>query len=196
MPIDIEKLGAATMSLSAHKIGGPKGIGALIVRDDTRFRPLLRGGGQERRHRAGTEAVALIAGFGAAAANARTELTRMAQVRGLRDRLEDDIRAMAPEAVIIGQDVERLPNTTCVALRGRKAETLVIGLDLAGIAVGAGSACSSGKMAASHVLAAMGLAPEITSGAIRISIGTTTTAADIDAVLAALQHIVRTAAAA
>jgi cysteine desulfurase len=196
MAIDFAALGVATMSLSAHKIGGPKGVGALVVRDGTTVAPLLRGGGQERRRRGGTEAVALIAGFGAAALAAKAELDDMPRVAAHRDRLEQELLGIRPDAVVIGRNAERLPNTTCVAFPGRRAEALVIALDLAGVAVGAGSACSSGKMTSSHVLAAMGISPEIAGGAIRISIGAATTAADIGACLDALQRILKPAAAA
>lgn len=194
--VDFADLGASSMSLSAHKLGGPKGIGALVVRGGHQIEPMLRGGGQERRRRAGTEAVAAIAGFGAAAQAAKSELGRMAQVMRLRDRLETGILAFRPDAVVVSRDAVRLPNTTCVALPGRRSETLVIGLDLAGVSIGAGAACSSGKMSSSQVLAAMGLGPQVAQSAIRISIGATTTDEDIDACLEALRHAVTSAVAA
>ena len=154
--------GADFLFLSAHKFGGPKGAGALIaMRPDLSIEaPLLRGGGQERGARAGTENVAAIAGFGAAArlaaAEAGPEATRLA---ALRDRLEQRVRETAPEAVVFGAAAPRLPNTLAFAAPGVAAATLLIALDLAGVAVSSGSACSSGKVTPSHVLAAMGVEP-------------------------------------
>jgi cysteine desulfurase len=169
--LDFAALGLDTMALSAHKLGGPKGVGALIIRDHLDLVPLLRGGGQERRRRAGTENVAAIAGFGAAAETARAELGNAAAIEALRDDLEAHIRAVSPQAVIVGETAPRLGNTIAVALPGKLAETLVIRLDLAGVAVSAGSACSSGKVGASLVLEALGLGPDIASGTIRVTIG-------------------------
>lgn len=183
--IDFAALGVATMSLSSHKIGGPNGAGALVIRDGISLRPFLTGGGQERRRRAGTENVAAIAGFGAAAREAKGDLAGIARVKALRDRLEDGVLSTTSDAKIISGKAERLANTSCIAWPGKLAETLVIKLDLAGIAVSAGSACSSGKVGQSHVLAAMGVAPDVAKSAIRISIGTATTEQDIDAFLAA-----------
>lgn len=177
------------MTISAHKFGGPKGIGAVIARPDAPLAPLMIGGGQERRQRAGTENVAAIAGFGAAAEEAARDLGANAAVSALRDRLETSVRARAPNTVIIGQNAPRLPNTTCLALPGRAAETLVAAFDLAGVAVSAGSACSSGKVAASHVLSAMDLEAGLVRGSIRISLGATTTTDDIAAFLAAFDDI-------
>ena len=181
--LDIAALGADLLTLSAHKIGGAKGAGALIKRSEgIHFAdPLIRGGGQERGNRAGTENVAAIAAFGAAAAamtaNSATDIAHMAR---LRDRLESSLRIATPEAVIFGADAARLPNTTLVAIPGAKAETLVIAFDLDGVAVSSGSACSSGKVAPSHVLAAMGVEPALARGAIRVSTGPATTEAEID----------------
>jgi cysteine desulfurase len=179
---DIDDLQADLMSLSAHKLGGPQGIGALIRRDGIHVaEPLIRGGGQERSLRAGTENVAAIAGFGAAAAAVdaarETEAIRMA---ALRDRLEAGIRAATPEAVIFGAKAARLPNTTLFSAPGLRAETAVIAFDLNGIAVSSGAACSSGKVQPSTVLAAMGVAPALARGAVRLSLGWTTTEADIE----------------
>lgn len=187
--IDFATLGLDTMAISAHKLGGPKGIGALVIRDHLDLVPLLRGGGQERRRRAGTENVAAIAGFGAAADAALAELRSMTAVERLRDDLEAHIRAISPCVEIIGETAPRLGNTIAVALPGKLAETLVIRLDLAGVAVSAGSACSSGKVGASHVLEAMGFGSEIASGTIRISLGAETTKDDIAAFVAAWQVI-------
>lgn len=183
--IDFAALGADFLSLSAHKIGGPMGVGALVIRDGVTLPAMVVGGGQERRRRSGTENIAGIAGFGAAAEAAREDLADMDRVAALRDRLEAGVRAVAPDARVIGHGADRLANTTAVSLPGQSAETLVIKLDLAGIAVSAGSACSSGKVGASHVLAAMGLPDDVARSAIRISLGWNTTAADVDAFLAA-----------
>lgn len=189
--LDINALGADLMTLSAHKLGGPKGAGALIRRDEAiHIEPLIRGGGQERGSRAGTENVAAIAGFGAAAAAVKAEFaTEVAQMARLRDRLEAGLRTASPEAIIFGGDVARLPNTTLVAMPGSKAETLVIAFDLDGVAVSSGAACSSGKVAPSHVLAAMGAAPALAGGAIRVSLGPTTTEAEIDRFLQVWQKL-------
>jgi cysteine desulfurase len=181
--IDIQALGADLLTLSAHKIGGPKGAGALIKRSESIHfpDPLIRGGGQERGSRAGTENVAAIAAFGAAAAAMRmSSAADIQHTAKLRDRLEAGLRAATPDAVIFGADVARLANTTLVAAPGAKAETLVIAFDLDGVAVSSGSACSSGKVAPSHVLAVMGVEPALARGAIRISTGAATTEAEID----------------
>jgi cysteine desulfurase len=183
MPLDITALGVDLLTLSAHKFGGAKGAGALIKRDDLLHfpDPLIKGGGQERGARAGTENVAAIAAFGAAAAAVKTNLAaEIRHMAALRDGLERALRALTPDAVIFGVEAERLPNTTLVALPRGKAETLVIGFDLDGIAVSSGSACSSGKVAPSHVLAAMGVPGELARGAIRVSTGPRTTNAEID----------------
>ncbi|TMI99099.1 MAG: cysteine desulfurase [Alphaproteobacteria bacterium] len=194
MPLDINALGADLLTLSAHKIGGAKGAGALIKRAEALHfgDPLIKGGGQERGARAGTENVAAIAAFGAAAAAARNRLgDEIAHMAALRERLEAGLRALTPEAVIFGADVERLPNTTLVTLPGAKAETLVIGFDLEDIAVSSGAACSSGKVAPSHVLAAMGIPRELARGAIRASTGAATTTADIDQFLEVWKKLVQ-----
>jgi cysteine desulfurase len=191
LPVDFHGMGAATMAVSAHKLGGPKGVGALVVRDGIHLKPLIGGGGQERRRRAGTESLPAIAGFGAAARAASAELEQGAEnrIRSTRDAIEAELRAITPELTVIGAGSPRLPNTTCVSVAGDRAETLVIRLDLAGVAVSAGSACSSGKVGASAVLAAMGLAPEVVAGAIRISIGPITSDRDVDALLRAWRSI-------
>lgn len=168
IPVDFALLGIDLMTLSAHKLGGPQGIGALVVADDVELRPLLRGGGQERGRRAGTENVAAIAGFGAAAVAARQGLGRL-QV--WRDAFEAELMAMGPAVTIFGAAAQRLPNTTCVALPGLAAESQLMALDLAGVAVSSGSACSSGKVAPSHVLAAMGATAAEAQAALRISTG-------------------------
>lgn len=183
--IDFTALGADSMSLSAHKIGGPKGIGALVLRDGFEPTPLIAGGGQERRRRAGTENVAGIAGFGAAAEAALRDLADMPRLAGLRDRLEREALAMVPQAVVVAQNTPRLANTTCIAAPGMSAETMVIKLDLAGVAVSAGAACSSGKVGSSAVLAAMGLSEHIARSAIRVSLGWSSADRDVDTFLAA-----------
>ena len=189
---DINALGADLMTLSAHKIGGPKGVGALIrAREDIHFpEPLIRGGGQERGLRAGTENVAGIAAFGAAAAAARRDGPAEAErMRALRDALEAGLKAIAPGAIIFGATAERLPNTTLFSAAGLKAETAVIAFDLEGIAVSSGAACSSGKVQPSHVLAAMGVSPALTRGAVRVSLGWTTTESDIERFLNAWRKL-------
>jgi cysteine desulfurase len=179
---DITAMGADLLTLSAHKIGGPKGVGALIGRTGLdAFTPLITGGGQERGARAGTENVAGIAGFGAAAAAARACLvTEAARMMALRDRLEMGLKAATSEVLIFGVEAERLPNTTLFAAPGVKAETAVIALDLEGAAVSAGAACSSGKVQSSHVLAAMGVPPPLARAAVRVSLGPTTMDSDVD----------------
>lgn len=193
-PLDFAGSGASYMTLSAHKIGGPRGVGALIVREGAPVSPLILGGGQERGRRSGTEAVTAIAGFGAAAAAARDEIAGFAALASLRDTLEAGLLAAAPTCQIIGREAERLENTTCVAVPGRSAETLIAALDLAGFAVSAGSACASGKVTTSPVLAAMGLTPEVARGAIRVSLGHSTGAQDIARFIAAWTTIARPAA--
>ncbi len=180
MEIDAARLGVDTLALSAHKLGGPQGIGALVVAGTVEVRPLLAGGGQERGWRAGTENTAAIRGFGVAARLARQDFPAMQDLARLRDDMERRLLRAAPEAVVFASGAGRLPNTSCIALPGVAAETQVMALDLAGVAVSAGSACSSGKVAPSHVLRAMGVAPELTKTAIRISLGWRTTADDID----------------
>jgi cysteine desulfurase len=183
IPCDINALGADLLTLSAHKLGGPKGAGALIRRDEALHvpHPLVRGGGQERGLRAGTENVAAIAGFGAAAEAARQDLEADARrMTALRHRLETGLKAATPKAIIYGAESPRMPNTTLVAVPGMKAETAVIAFDLAGFAVSSGAACSSGKVQASHVLAAMGAPEDLARGGVRISLGWNTAETDID----------------
>jgi cysteine desulfurase len=193
IPFDINDLNADLITLSAHKIGGPKGIGALVVAEGLLgFEPLLRGGGQELGRRAGTENVAGIAGFGAAAKAAMSALEDDAiRLEALRNRLEDGLR-QTPGAIVFSGDVPRLSNTTLFTVPGLKAETAVIGFDLAGIAVSSGSACSSGKVQPSHVVEAMGFPPEIAQGAVRLSLGWSTSGADIDRCLEAWQGLAGT----
>ncbi|MGD1014950.1 MAG: aminotransferase class V-fold PLP-dependent enzyme [Roseiarcus sp.] len=179
--LDVAALGADFLFLSAHKLGGPKGAGALVAArsDLTIGAPLLRGGGQERGARAGTENVAAIAGFGAAARVAAGEAaSESARLADLRDHIAARVRERASDAAIFGEAAPRLSNTLCFAVPGLAAATLVIALDLAGVAVSAGAACSSGKVARSHVLDAMGVEPGLAAGAIRLSLGWASREAD------------------
>jgi cysteine desulfurase len=193
IPFDINRMNADLVTLSAHKIGGPKGAGALILGDGLLgFEPLLRGGGQELGHRAGTENVAGIAGFGAAARAAMDVLEGEAvRLESLRNRLESGLRHTA-NVIVFSDDLPRLPNTTLFTVPGLRAETAVIGFDLAGIAVSSGSACSSGKVQPSHVLQAMGFGPELAKGAVRLSLGRSTSSAEIDRCLEAWRKLAGT----
>ena len=179
LPLNFGLLGADLMTVSAHKLGGPAGIGALIVRDGLPMTPLIHGGGQELRRRAGTENLVAIAGFAAVAAEKRIN------IKNLRDTLESSLEG----ATIFGAGAERLPNTTYFAMPGMNAETLLMAFDLEGVAVSSGSACSSGKVAKSHVLAAMGVSPELARAAIRVSLGWSTTTDDIEHFTAAWRRI-------
>ncbi len=190
IPFDINAMKADLVTLSAHKIGGPKGVGALVLADGIQgLEPLLRGGGQELGRRAGTENVAGIAAFGAAVRAAMAALEGdAARLQGLRKRLEEGLR-QTPGMIVFSEDAPRLPNTTLFTVPGMKAETAVIGFDLGGIAVSSGSACSSGKVQPSHVLAAMGVGPELAQGAVRLSLGWSTSEADIDLALQAWRKL-------
>lgn len=179
VPVNFGLLGVDLLTVSAHKLGGPVGTGALLIRDGLPVTPLIVGGGQELRRRAGTENIAGVAGLAAAVAEKRFE------VKDLRDRLEAELEG----ATIFGRNAERLPNTTCFAAAGMSAETLLMGFDLDGIAVSSGSACSSGKVAKSHVLAAMGVAPELAQAAIRVSLGWNSTSEDIDRFIAVWRRL-------
>ena len=183
---DIEAVGADLLTISAHKLGGPKGVGALIRRREALHiaEPLIKGGGQERGARAGTENVAGIAGFGAAAeAGAKAIEREAAHMGALRDRLEAGLKRISPDAVIFGSESERLPNTTLFTALGMKAETAVIAFDLDGVAVSSGAACSSGKVQPSHVLDAMGVEGAAARGAVRVSLGPTSTESDVESFL-------------
>lgn len=203
LPIDLAELAAHFVIVSSHKIGGPQGAGALLF-GDASITPavLLKGGGQENWQRGGTENVAAIAGFGAAAREVATRLTENRVNSGLRDSIEAGIGTIcaqagnkAGEPVFFGMNVERLPNTSCFAVPGVKAETALISLDLAGIAVSSGSACSSGKVKKSHVLAAMGVEDDLAECALRVSTGHTTTNEDAEKFLGAFKDIVNRIAA-
>lgn len=180
MPLDFAALGVDTLSLSAHKMGGPKGVGALIARPGLTLQAVQRGGGQERGLRGGTENLPGIAGFGAAAEWALECLAGADAVAALRDATERRLLAAVPAARIFGAEAPRLPNTSCIGLADVGAETQVMALDLAGVAVSAGSACSSGKVKASHVLTAMGAGSAWAGNSIRVSIGNATEAAELD----------------
>jgi len=193
IPFDIKGLNADLITVSGHKIGGPKGAGAVVLAEGVRgLEPLLRGGGQELGRRAGTENVAGIAGFGAAVRATMDSLENDAiRLEKLRNRLEKGLR-QTPGAIVFSGDVPRLPNTTLFTVPGMRAETAVIGFDLEGIAVSSGSACSSGKVQPSHVLEAMGFGPKIAQGAVRLSLGWSTSPADIDRCLEAWRKLAGT----
>jgi cysteine desulfurase len=189
IPLEVDQLGIDLLTLSAHKLGGPHGVGALVVRDGIPIAPVLRGGGQEQRRRAGTENVAGIAGFGAAARLAREGMEAHSTLAPstlaeLRDDLERRLVRAAQEAgkpaVLYGRAAPRVTNTACVSMPGVTSETQIMTMDLAGIAVSAGAACSSGKVKASHVLTAMGVPADQAASAIRVSLGWGTTLNDID----------------
>jgi cysteine desulfurase len=190
IPVGMKELGADLLTLSAHKIGGPKGVGALVLAEGLAgLEPLLRGGGQELSRRAGTENVAGIAGFGAAATAALAGLPGEAgHIEELRARLEGGLRQTAG-VIVFSDSTQRLPNTTLFTVPGLKAETAVIGFDLAGIAVSSGSACSSGKVQPSHVLEAMGFDRETAQGAVRLSMGWSTRDTEVDRCLEAWRKL-------
>lgn len=178
MPVDMGRLLVDMVSISAHKIGGPKGIGALAIAPGVMLVPQIRGGGQEKYRRGGTENVVGIAGFEAAARRAEANMAKMADIAALRDRLETELASVAPELLIAGMGTDRLSNTSCLILPGMPGETQVMALDLAGVAISSGSACSSGKVRESHVLKEMGISD--TGSAVRVSLGLETTDEDID----------------
>ena len=182
IPVDINALGADLLTLSSHKLGGPQGVGALILgkAPGLWLAPLIRGGGQERGLRAGTENVAAIAGFGLAAELAQTGLGDSSRLASMRDSLESGIRELAPESEFFGSAVLRLPNTSCFTMPGVLAETQVMALDLEGVAVSAGAACSSGKVTSSRVLGAMGADEDQAASAIRVSLGWNSERAHVD----------------
>ena len=190
VPVDIEVLEADFLILSSHKLGGPKGAGALVSRGEVLMpAPLIRGGGQEKGHRSGTENPAALAGFAAAARFAAADLAaRNARIAALRDGLEAGMRIAANDVIVHGADAERVPNTSFFSLPGLKSETGQIAFDLEGIALSAGSACSSGKVGQSHVLTAMGF--DAALGGLRVSLGPGSTEADVDRFLAAFSRIV------
>lgn len=185
IPMDMRALDADLLTLSGHKIGGPQGVGALVIRDGLPLSPRAHGGGQERGCRAGTENLPGIAGFGAAANEARLELAKQEGIATLRDRLEAAVHEAAPEALIHGEGAPRLANTSCIGLPGVSSEIQLMHLDLAGVSVSAGAACSSGKISPSHVLQAMGVSREEAGCAIRLSLGGGSRDLDVDRFLEA-----------
>lgn len=193
VPFSFVALGLDYSTLSAHKIGGPQGAGALVARASAPLTRQIAGGGQERGFRAGTENVAAIAGFGDAAETALCSLGQIGNMATLRADAEQKLNAAGVGAIVVGANAERLPNTICVAAPGMSAENLVIALDLDGFAVSAGAACSSGKVRQSHVLTAMGLPPELAANAIRVSFGPTTTPDEINRFADAWTRIVKRA---
>jgi len=192
LPVRMTDLGADMLSLSAHKIGGPQGIGALVLADGIEPRSLILGGGQERRRRGGTENLPGIAGFGAAAEEALSEMGSLSRLGGWRDRLEATAARIAPIQVF-GGNVDRLANTTCFATPGLTSETLIMALDLSGVAVSAGSACSSGKVTISHVLDAMGVENDLARSVIRVSLGWNSQESDVDGFIEAYRAAVQRA---
>jgi cysteine desulfurase len=187
------------LTLSAHKLGGPQGVGALVVQGDAPLAPQMTGGGQQKGLRAGTENLSGIAGFGAAAKAILAEADEHARIQSVRYYFEARLKTALPEAVIFGAGAQRLGNTSNVALPGLASENIVIALDLDGVMVSSGSSCSSGKIAPSHVLSAMGVADDLAGASIRVSFGWNSTNADADAVIASLLKLrqrVRTRAAA
>jgi cysteine desulfurase len=191
VPVDVTALGVDLLSLSSHKFGGPKGTGALWIRRGVRLVPQATGGRQERSRRAGTEDTAGLAGMGVAARYAASTMAEVAvRVAALRDALETRIVADVPGTAINGDPLVRVPNTSNISFDGIEAESLLIALDLEGIAISTGSACSSGSLEPSHVLQAMGLPNARTRNSLRFSLGPTTTAAEIDTVVSVLPALV------
>lgn len=191
LPIEMTDLAADMLTLSAHKFGGPKGVGALIVRDGLAIEAQMRGGGQEKGRRGGTENLTGIAGFGAAAELAAERLGAVEEMARLRDSLEERLRREIPAVVVFGADRPRLSNTSCFALTGVDAATQVMAMDLAGFAVSAGAACSSGKVQTSHVLRAMGVDEAVARCAIRVSLGPETTQEEVEGFAAAWLDLAR-----
>lgn len=190
--IDFKSLGVDYLTLSAHKFGGPQGVGALVFREGLQMPKFMHGGGQEKRQRAGTENVAAISGFGVAATLAAAEINDYAsRMRVLQSRLETGLKSLASDAVIVGENATRVANTTNVILPFVPAETQLMNMDLEGVAVSSGSACSSGTFKPSHVLAAMGFDETSAKSALRFSYGYATTEAEIDAALSAYGKMVQ-----
>lgn len=192
LPLLLPMTNADLISVSAHKIGGPQGVGALILRDASVVlrEPLVAGGGQELKRRGGTENMAAIAGFGAAAAVIATSFSNdNSDIRRMRDDLEAGLLKISPDVVIFGKDCERLGNVCCFAIPDFSAETQVIQFDLMDISISSGSACSSGKVEHSHVLKAMGVSDALSFAALRISLGSSSTSADVEGFLKAWDEI-------
>ena len=196
VPVDVSSLGVDYLVISAHKIGGPKGAGALIARRDAPLAPLFRGSGHERGRRGGTENLSGIIGLGAAAEWAARDLaTEAERMMPLRQRLEAGVRHVAIDAVIHGEKAPRLPNTVNASFPGARSDHLLLALDARGIAVSAGAACASGAVEPSPVLTAMGVDRDVATCAVRLSMGRTTTRDEVDAVIAALREAVAAARA-
>jgi cysteine desulfurase len=192
VPIDVDDLGVDALSFSAHKVYGPKGVAGLYIRKGTRMAAIQHGGEHERRRRAGTENVAGIVGFGKAVEIRGRDMAEEAtRVSALRDRLWEGIRARVPEVRLSGHPIQRLPGTANLVFRGVESESIVLGLDLKGVAVSAGSACTAGSVEPSYVLVAMGVPVEWAMGAVRFSLGRSTTAEDVDYVVECVDPIVR-----
>jgi cysteine desulfurase len=192
IPLDFAALGLDALTLSGHKFAAPKGIGAMVLADGVSLEtPFLRGGGQEARLRGGTENLSGIVGMGEAAAIARSSLeAEVVRLAGLRDALEGRLRAIAPDMVVFGEGAPRLPNTLSFAVPGLAASTALIALDLAGLSVSSGSACASGKVARSPVLAAMGVSPALAAGALRVSFGWNSRPEDLERFAAGFERVV------
>jgi cysteine desulfurase len=190
IPIAVKELGVDLLSMSAHKFGGPKGVGALWIRKGVRLTSQATGGRQERNRRGGTENVPAIVGMGAAARLAREALGNAGDIAALRDRLESAILKAVPGTTINGARDRRVPNTTNISFDGIEAESLLIALDLEGVAVSTGSACSSGTLEPSHVLKAMGLPQAFARNSLRFSLGSSTTVADVDFVAGVIPRLV------
>jgi cysteine desulfurase len=190
IPLSFVENNADYMSVSAHKLGGPQGAGALIMKDGVPFSPLIAGGGQEMRRRAGTENVASIAGFGAAAVEILDFASEAENIRRLRDRFETELKSLSPEIVIFGANAARLPNTSNFAIPDLPAETALIALDLDGVQISSGSACSSGKVSPSHVLLGMGVDDALARCGLRASFGWNSREEDVDAAIAALRVLI------
>lgn len=195
MPISLAASGADYLTISAHKLGGPQGAGALVVKPGAPLSAQIAGGGQEFGRRSGTENVAAIAGFGAVAGEVDEIRSGAATLKTLRDHFETELKQLAPDAVIFGQDAERLPNSSNFSIPGLSSETALIALDLDGIAVSSGSACSSGKVKPSHVLAAMGVPQELARCGIRVSFGWNNREADVDSLIQSLRRLLARRAA-
>jgi len=191
LEVDVRKIPIDLLSINAHKFYGPKGVGALYVRRGTRLATMQTGGGQEKGRRTGTENVAGIVGLGVAMRIARerraTESPRQAR---LRDRLISGVRARVPDVVLNGHPTDRLPNNASFCIPGTDGESLIVALDLEGFAVSSGSACTSGETEPSHVLLALGLDRDVAKGSLRVTVGRSTTEADVDAFVRALEHVV------
>jgi cysteine desulfurase len=191
LDLNMRKLGADFIAISAHKMAGPQGVGALLTKDGLKAPPFMLGGGQEKNGRAGTHNTAGIAGMGLAAAMAKQNLSHYTALTKLRDDMEARLRSLSNNLTLYGQNAPRVGNTTNVGLKGMPAQTQLMSLDLDGIAVSSGSACSSGAFKPSHVLTAMGANEEEAKSALRISLGWNTTTADIEAFLESYEKIIK-----